>query len=82
MASQNPKVRPLTKPPPNDAEHLIGPPVPLEITGGRKGYPLPSSWFMVPGGHARGRDDTVIELDDSLDEEITQLTNALGGVGI
>lgn len=37
---------------------------------------------MVPHGHSGSYDDTLIELDDSLDEEIAQLTNALGGVGI
>lgn len=66
----------------NVAEHLIGSPVPLETTGGRKGYSFPSSSLMVPHGHSRGCDDALIELEDSLDEEITQLTNALGEVGI
>ncbi len=37
---------------------------------------------MVPHGHSGGCDDALIELDDSLDEEIAQLTNALGGVSI
>jgi hypothetical protein len=37
---------------------------------------------MVPRGQSGGCDDVLIELDDSLDEEIAQLTNALGGVGI
>ena len=37
---------------------------------------------MVPHGHPRGCDDALIELEDSLDEEIAHLTNALGEVGI
>lgn len=70
----------------NVAEHLIGPPVPLDTTRGRKDYSFPSSSLMVPYGHPRSCDDALIELDDSLDdsldEEIAQLTNALGEVGI
>jgi len=54
-------------------------PVPLETAGGRRGYPLLSSSFMDQSG---GYDGALIELDDSLDEEIAQLTNALGGIGI
>ena len=56
--------------------------MPLETTGGRKGYPLPSSSLSVPHGKPGSSADALIELDDSLDEEIAKLTSTLSGVDI
>jgi hypothetical protein len=55
--------------------------MPLEITGSRKDHPLLSS-PLGSHGQSSGSYDALIELDDSLDEEIAKLTTTLGGVGI
>ena len=64
----------------NAAEHLTDSPVLLGTIGDRKGYYLPSS-LSVPHGQTESS-GALVELDDSLDEEIAKLTNALSGVGI